>query len=137
MLTETQIIIICIQCCSPTLNGGGGWGFFQAILGWTNSATYGSVISYNLYWLFVILGFLAMRYREVKGRWPLMKKSKSKAGGTAEVMTYENGDGGDGISASDDAAVVVGGKTVSPVTTTATAEEARGVREIRGLKGEV
>jgi len=31
------------------------------------------VISYNVYWIFVILGFLAMRYREVKGHWPLMK----------------------------------------------------------------
>jgi high-affinity iron transporter len=42
-------------------------------LGWTNSATYGSVISYNLYWLVVISGFLAMRYQEVNGHWPLMK----------------------------------------------------------------
>lgn len=46
---------------------------FQAILGWTNSATYGSVISYNLYWLVVMSGFAAMRYQEVKGHWPLMK----------------------------------------------------------------
>jgi high-affinity iron transporter len=63
-----------LQCCSPDLNGGGGWGIFNAILGWTNSATYGSVISYNLYWAFVILGFLAMRYHETRGHWPLLKK---------------------------------------------------------------
>lgn len=63
-----------VNCCSPILNGGGGWGFFKALLGWTNSATYGSVISYNVYWIFVILWFLVMRYREVKGHWPLMKK---------------------------------------------------------------
>ncbi|KAI9647437.1 high-affinity iron permease [Ciborinia camelliae] len=55
---------------NPELNGGGGWGIFNAILGWQNSATYGSVISYNLYWLVVILGFLAMRYKEVKGHLP-------------------------------------------------------------------
>ena len=58
---------------NPELNGGGGWGIFSAILGWQNSATYGSVISYNLYWIAVISGFLAMRYKEVKGHWPLMK----------------------------------------------------------------
>ena len=62
-----------VQCCSPVYNGGSGWGFFNAIFGWTNSATYGSVLSYNLYWLCVIASFLVMRYREVKGHWPLMK----------------------------------------------------------------
>lgn len=61
------------QCCSPQLNGGGGWGFFNAILGWTNSATYGSVISYNVYWIFVTIGFLVMRFHEVHDRYPFMK----------------------------------------------------------------
>ncbi|KAJ3950700.1 high-affinity iron permease [Colletotrichum fioriniae] len=60
-------------CCSPELNGGGGWGIFNAVLGWTNSATYGSVISYNVYWIFVIGCFLLMRFHETKGHWPLMK----------------------------------------------------------------
>jgi len=62
-----------VNCCNPNSNGGSGWGVFNAILGWTNSATYGSVISYNLYWLFVIVGFITMRYQEVHGHWPLMK----------------------------------------------------------------
>ncbi len=55
------------------LEGGSGWGFFNAILGWTNSATYGSVISYNLYWLFVITSLFVLRYRETKGRYPFFK----------------------------------------------------------------
>ncbi|KAH6851254.1 iron permease FTR1/Fip1/EfeU [Chaetomium sp. MPI-CAGE-AT-0009] len=67
-----------VNCCSPTFDGGSGWGFFNAIFGWTNSATYGSVISYNLYWLCVIVSFLVMRYREVKGHWPLMKRKGSQ-----------------------------------------------------------
>ncbi|CCC13666.1 hypothetical protein SMACR_07232 [Sordaria macrospora] len=58
-----------VDCCSPTVNGGGGWGIFNAIFGWTNSATYGSVVAYNLYWLVAIVSFLVMRYREVKGKW--------------------------------------------------------------------
>lgn len=61
------------QYGNPELNGGGGWGIFNAILGWQNSATYGSVISYNCYWVAVILGFVLMRYKETKGHWPLMK----------------------------------------------------------------
>ncbi|KAI9845594.1 MAG: hypothetical protein M1838_001678 [Thelocarpon superellum] len=62
-----------VNCCNPELNGGGGWGIFNAMLGWTNSATYGSVISYNLYWLVIIVGFVAMRYNETTGRWPWVR----------------------------------------------------------------
>lgn len=61
------------KCCSPNVPNNGGWGIFNAILGWTNSATYGSVISYNLYWLCVMIGFIVMRFREVHGHYPLMK----------------------------------------------------------------
>ncbi|KAL1903407.1 high-affinity iron permease [Sporothrix stenoceras] len=59
-----------INCCNPELNGGGGWGFFNAVLGWTNSATYGSVLAYNLYWLVMMLAFASLRYHEVHGAWP-------------------------------------------------------------------
>ncbi|KAK3944541.1 putative iron transferase [Diplogelasinospora grovesii] len=78
-----------LNCCSPYVKGGSGWGFFNAILGWENSATYGSVLSYNLYWLFVILGFFAMRYKELKGHWPLMKKSKKTLAAEAEASASE------------------------------------------------
>lgn len=57
-----------LQCCSPSLNGGGGWGIFNALFGWQNSATYGSVISYNVYWIAVILGFIAMRFHEKRAK---------------------------------------------------------------------
>lgn len=36
------------------------------MFGWQNSATYGSVISYNMYWLVVIAGFLFMGWKESK-----------------------------------------------------------------------
>jgi high-affinity iron transporter len=64
------------QFGNPQLNGGGGWGIFNAILGWQNSATYGSVISYNVYWIFVILGFLVMRYREATGHLPFLRAKR-------------------------------------------------------------
>ncbi|KAH7406842.1 plasma membrane iron permease-like protein [Phaeosphaeria sp. MPI-PUGE-AT-0046c] len=55
-----------VNCCSPLDNGDGGWGIFNSLFGWQNSATYGSVISYNLYWLVVIVGFLFMGWKESK-----------------------------------------------------------------------
>ncbi|KAL2212899.1 iron permease FTR1 [Sarocladium strictum] len=62
-----------VNCCSPVFNGGGGWGILQAIFGWTNSATYGSVISYNLYWLAVIVGLLLLKFKEEHGHYPFLK----------------------------------------------------------------
>lgn len=56
-----------VNCCNPEMDGGGGWGIFNAILGWQNSATYGSVISYDIYWLVIICCFVAMRYHEKHG----------------------------------------------------------------------
>ena len=55
-----------IQCCSPLENGDGGWGIFNSLFGWQNSATYGSVISYNLYWVAVIAGFVFLGWKEGK-----------------------------------------------------------------------
>jgi len=69
-----------VNCCNPELNGGGGWGIFNALLGWENSATYGSVISYNLYWLAVIVGFVSLRFKERRGRWPFMKAKAAEYG---------------------------------------------------------
>ncbi|KAF8425317.1 plasma membrane iron permease [Tirmania nivea] len=62
-----------VNCCSPTLNGGSGWGIFNAILGWQNSATYSSVIVYNVYWIMIGGWFLVQLFLEKKGRYPFMK----------------------------------------------------------------
>ncbi|KAK7426682.1 high-affinity iron permease [Neonectria magnoliae] len=67
-----------VNCCNPQLNGGGPWAILNAIVGWNNSATYGSVISYNAYWLVVIAQFSLMRFREDHGRWPLTKAKPEK-----------------------------------------------------------
>lgn len=67
-----------VNCCNPELGGGGGWGIFNALLGWTNSATYGSVISYNLYWVCVIVGYGAMIYREKRGPLPVIDVGLSR-----------------------------------------------------------
>jgi high-affinity iron transporter len=61
-----------VNCCNPELGGGGGWGIFNALLGWTNSADYGSVISYNLYWICVMIGYGLMFYREKRGAIPIL-----------------------------------------------------------------
>ncbi|KAJ5279266.1 hypothetical protein N7478_004638 [Penicillium angulare] len=67
-----------VNCCNPELGGGGGWGIFNALLGWTNSATYGSVIGYNIYWVAVMVGYGLMFYRERRGPIPFLDPAMQK-----------------------------------------------------------
>ncbi|EMG49974.1 High-affinity iron permease, putative, partial [Candida maltosa Xu316] len=60
-----------VNCCNPLKDNG--WDIFNAILGWQNSATYGSVISYNVYWIFIICVLLLMVYEEKHGHLPFTK----------------------------------------------------------------
>ncbi|PKS11750.1 hypothetical protein jhhlp_001739 [Lomentospora prolificans] len=80
-----------VNCCSPDLNGGGGWGIFNGILGWSNSATYSTIISYNIYWLLVILGFSAMGYSEIHGHWPFLKRKISDVNDSEQDTELSNG----------------------------------------------
>ncbi|KAJ5770982.1 uncharacterized protein N7511_003033, partial [Penicillium nucicola] len=63
-----------VNCCNPLTNGGGGWGIFSGILGWQNSATYGSVISYNIYWIAVSVWFIGLRHQERHGKFKLIDR---------------------------------------------------------------
>ncbi|KAI8340985.1 high-affinity iron permease [Choanephora cucurbitarum] len=67
----------------PELNvdTNGGWQIFNAILGWNNTATYGTIISYCLYWVFVIC-YLAFSFY----------KEKREAIRKAEAGEWDNGD---------------------------------------------
>ncbi|KAF2008998.1 plasma membrane iron permease [Aaosphaeria arxii CBS 175.79] len=71
---DVRNVVWHVNCCSPLEHGDGIWGIFNSILGWQNTATYGSIISYNLYWLVVIAGFLLTGFKEKHGRWPLCKE---------------------------------------------------------------
>ncbi|OXC70926.1 hypothetical protein AYX13_00343 [Cryptococcus neoformans] len=42
----------------------GGWQVFNAILGWNNTASLGSILSYCFYWIAVIIGLAIMKWYE-------------------------------------------------------------------------
>ncbi|KAK9464752.1 iron permease FTR1/Fip1/EfeU [Lipomyces arxii] len=63
-----------VNCCNPELDGG--WMIFQALFGWQNSATYGSVLMYNLFWICVIVIVTLMLFKEKKGYIPFISKKK-------------------------------------------------------------
>lgn len=60
-----------VNCCNPETDNG--WDVFNALLGWQNSATYGSVIGYNVYWIAVIAVLMLMLYEEKHGHLPFTK----------------------------------------------------------------
>ncbi|KAH7882383.1 iron permease FTR1 [Phlebopus sp. FC_14] len=60
-----------LDCCSPAPGTGDGWSIFNAILGWQNSATLGSVLSYVFYWLAVIVVLVGLKFKE--GRTKLIR----------------------------------------------------------------
>ncbi|GCE98846.1 fts3-like protein [Zygosaccharomyces mellis] len=58
-----------VNCCNGETDGG--WMILTAIFGWTNSATYGSVVSYIIYWL-AIIGVIHLLKSEEKGYIPYL-----------------------------------------------------------------
>ncbi|CCG20701.1 Fth2 iron transporter [Candida orthopsilosis Co 90-125] len=59
-----------VNCCNGLTDGG--WMVLNAIFGWTNSATYGSVTTYFAYWFFVIIWLNIKLYEEREGVLPLV-----------------------------------------------------------------
>ncbi|CAN3368694.1 plasma membrane iron permease [Diutina catenulata] len=60
-----------VNCCNPNIDHG--WDIFNALFGWQNSATYGSVISYNVYWIFIMFVIFLMMWEERTGHLPFCK----------------------------------------------------------------
>lgn len=65
-----------VNCCNGEMDGL--WMILSAIFGWTNSATYGSVISYNLYWIVMIAAIQGLRFQEKEGYFPWIPLSFQK-----------------------------------------------------------
>lgn len=59
-----------VNCCNGLTDGW--WMVLNAVVGWTNSATYGSVGSYIAYWLLVILWLEVKLYEEKQGYLPVI-----------------------------------------------------------------
>lgn len=63
-----------INCCNPELDNG--WDIFNALLGWQNTGYLSSMLSYNIYWLVLIIVLCLMMFEEKKGHLPFCKNLK-------------------------------------------------------------
>ncbi|KAL0568316.1 high-affinity iron permease [Marasmius crinis-equi] len=54
-----------LNCCNPNNNlDSQGWSVFNAIFGWDNSATLGTVLGYVAYWVAVMVTLVWLKYKE-------------------------------------------------------------------------
>lgn len=60
-----------VNCCNPETDNG--WDVFNSLLGWQNSATKGSVISYNVYWIAIIFAIYLLWFEEQYNHLPFLK----------------------------------------------------------------
>jgi high-affinity iron transporter len=60
-----------VNCCNGEMQQDGAfWMVMTAVFGWTNSATVGSVVAYNVYWVVTAAIFALLAYEERHGRTP-------------------------------------------------------------------
>lgn len=59
-----------VNCCSGVNDGG--WMLLNALVGWQNTATYGSILSYWAYWAFVIAMLKIKLFQERNGYLPFI-----------------------------------------------------------------
>ncbi|KAI7820349.1 plasma membrane iron permease [Kickxella alabastrina] len=61
---DVRVNVWALDYGNPEANDDTAWGVFNAILGWNNVATYGTIISYCLYWVFLAAFLLFIGIRE-------------------------------------------------------------------------
>ncbi|KAI5067042.1 hypothetical protein GOP47_0017570 [Adiantum capillus-veneris] len=63
------------SCCDP--EGNNVWSLLQAIVGWRNEATKGTLSAYILYWVFVLCTLLFLRFKWSREAEPEVKPQSS------------------------------------------------------------
>lgn len=80
-----------LDCCNPENNlDSSGWSIFNAIFGWTNSATIGSILSYVFYWLAAMVVLVYLKFKE--GRTKLFGHESAAGVRRRERAALERGD---------------------------------------------
>ncbi|KAK7036554.1 high-affinity iron permease [Paramarasmius palmivorus] len=85
-----------LDCCNPDNNlDSEGWSVFNAIFGWTNNATLGTVLSYVFYWIAVMITLVYFKFKE--GRTTLFGR-ESTAGARRRYHREKNAHRVDNVS---------------------------------------
>ena len=59
--TDNEHFLWQLDCCDP--EGNNFWSLLNAVFGWRNEATQGTLSAYIMYWLFVVVALLLLRLK--------------------------------------------------------------------------
>lgn len=97
---DPRVNVWALNCCDPKLPDAEWWSVFNAILGWSNVASYWTIFGYVLYWAVIIVSLVhldAKRKRKTLGgedasaERPLLSGSATAGGSSAEDDAEEIG----------------------------------------------
>ncbi|KAF9318565.1 hypothetical protein BG003_011002 [Podila horticola] len=57
-----------LTCCNPNDPNAGGWQFLNAVVGWSNIASVGTVTGYCMYWIVIIVSVVFMQIKGKRAR---------------------------------------------------------------------
>ncbi|KAG0215680.1 high-affinity iron permease [Mortierella sp. GBA30] len=73
---DPRINVWALKCCDPKNNDAGGWQLFNAILGWSNIASIGTIVCYIGYWLVIIVALVYMKLKRRRDARTLAAKAE-------------------------------------------------------------
>lgn len=76
-----------VNCCNGLTDGG--WMLLNALIGWTNSATYGSVFSYAAYWIIITIVLRVKLHEEKTGLLPFVPAKWQMKRVRKRIAVYE------------------------------------------------
>ncbi|ODQ65556.1 FTR1-domain-containing protein [Nadsonia fulvescens var. elongata DSM 6958] len=79
-----------VNCCNGQTDGI--WMILNALIGWQNSPTYGTIVAYNIYWIAVITSVFCMLFKEKHGYNPILPKFLQKKKKDYELINEEEAD---------------------------------------------
>lgn len=82
-----------ISCCYPEDANNGGWTIFNAILGWNNTATIGTLIGYAGYWATVSASLTFLKFRARRRERSQAERNNAEVAEMWEGMTVTEGKG--------------------------------------------
>lgn len=97
---DPRVNVWALKCCDPKQPDAEWWSVFNAILGWSNIASYWTICGYILYWVVIVVSLVhldAKRKRKAIGgedasaERPLLSGSATAAGSSLEDDAEENG----------------------------------------------
>ncbi|KAF9421934.1 hypothetical protein BGZ94_008712, partial [Podila epigama] len=86
---DPRINVWALKCCDPKKPDAGWWAMFNAILGWSNIASYFTIFGYCAYWGIIIYTLWRLRAKRVQNI--IEKLSKQNMEAEEEAADEEDG----------------------------------------------